>query len=1809
MKRHLYLFATLLVFAACSKGPTNGEVELVNRNFSEEAPIQGNLVFTFNQPMVSDTLLGKWEEEKYLTFSPDIPGRYSWRAVDELVFSPFELLNPATDYQLSLTNTLTKHNKSLKLVGEKSFSFHTPDLQLQSTNVYWAPLPQGRDAYAVHLDLSFNYPVEASEVAKQVEVIADGKKQKVEPSKSESGTMVRLMLPDLPKADKAIELAVNLKEGLTVMGGNRPSKSQEESMSLASPFVLTIGDVLAQHDGAQGTLTVATSQEVKAQDIKRFISFSPPVKFEVESNSQNLVIRSSDFNVRQKYAINIKKNLRGVLGGSLKKTFAQDVSFGELRPSLKFTDRKSVYLTSAGNRNLEVEIVNVSKVDVKLIKIYENNILNFLDGGGGYYYDDYYEDDYYYDEYSYNGGNYNYYRADQLGDAIHEEEINTANLPLRGNKRVLKLDFEDRLKDYPGMYVMRISATKPHYMNAAKVVCISDIGLITKVGKKQLTIFANSIKTAQPLSGVKLKLIGKNNQEVSQLTTDGNGVATFTMPADFKDGFNVSMITATNGNDFTYLPFSQTRVGTSRFEIGGSRANSAEMEAFLYGERDIYRPGETLHMAGIVRNREWGVPANIPVVYKLIAPNGQAVSTIRKQLDRNGAYTADISLPVSAMTGRYTGQLWTTNDVLLNSQNISIEEFVPDRIKVKVDVDRKEAKAGQNIAVSAQAQNFFGPPAANRNYEVEMTLRRQGFYAKKYAGYNFHIHGLNNNFSKVMRTGKTDAEGKLNESFEISSQYANTGKMAADFFVTVFDETGRPVNRRIGSTIYTQDVFFGLRQEQYYVRTGNKARINVIAVDKEGKALNGQKARIRFIKHEYKTVLARSGSYFRYRSEKQEIVLEDKVVTLNGENYAFEYTPELTGRYELRVSSERSNQYVRNSFWSYGYGSSSYSSFQVNNEGKIDIELDKESYKVGEKANVLLKTPFAGKVLVTLESDQVQKHFYVDTDKRSASFSLDLTSEEVPNIYVSATLIKPHDVSDIPLTVAHGFAPIMVENPSTVLPVSITAPEESRSRKKQTISIKTSPSTPVSIAVVDEGILQLTGYKTPDPHKFFYRKRALEVESYNVYPYLFPEIAMGSGRPGGGDGADMAKRVNPLVNNRVKLASFWSGMLMSDGSGNVTFDIDVPQFSGSLRVMAVAYKNDGFASSETNIRVADPVVISAGLPRVFSPGDTVTVPVTISNTTQSNTSVSADVSVEGPIRILGSQSQKASINANSEKQMTYTVAVDRMIGQAKVAVKVDANGESFLNETEITVRPASPLQQRTGAGQVAGGKSATVNMEMDDFFAPSVDAKLVVSRSPLAQYTKDLSYLIRYPYGCVEQTTSAAFPQLYYNDLARAIHKQNGDNPNPNHHIKKAIQRLQLMQLSNGGLTYWPQRGREHWWGSVYAAHFLTEAKRLGYDVPQSMLDKLYRRLENRLKDVQPRWYYFNGSQKRQISPREVPYSLYVLALAGKPQRSTMNYYKAHLDKLSLDGRYLLAASYALSGDKNRYKDLVPVRFDGEKAEPMLDGSFASYARDEAIALYSLLEIDPNNSQVGVMAKHVQDRLLRGRRYWNTQERAFSFLALGKIAQQAAKSTATATVKFDGKVIGNYDGGDALTLTTDQPGSKRFTIETKGEGNLFYFWETEGISRSGSYKEEDSYIMVRKEFYTRDGGLITNNQVRQNDLVVVRISLKSLTNSNVANVAISDILPAGFEIENPRLTQLPASLNWIKNRSYPEYLDVRDDRLNMFVAANGSTRYYYYLVRAVSAGNFQMGPVGAEAMYSAEYHSYNGGGVMKVLSN
>jgi len=1817
MQRHRFYPYSLicLAFLLAGCGHLSSELSVVGRNFSDEVQQTQNLTFTLNKNVAPESRLNEWDSTQYVRFIPAVPGKFKWTAPNELVFSPAVAFDPATNYRAELTDVLLKPTPQKDLtVNNDPIEFHTPYLQLSGTERWWAKSRETGKPVA-KLRLNFNYPVSAGEVSGKATVTTEDKPiaTQTSPTGDTAPADVLLTLANAPNTTNEQPLTLKIDKGIKVPKTSYVSKEPiEETTTLPAQNTVEIADVQTRFDGNQGVVRVITTQELQSGQLSQYYSIQPEVQTTAELTENGFVIRGN-FTETDTYVLTLTDQIRGTLGAKLAEPVTRDLFFGKMPASIAFANPKAVYLSEKGARNVGLNIVNVPVVQVKIAKLYENNLLNYFRNNR-------------YEQYRENAdGNYGpdgtySYNADaeeNLSRVLVNKTVETVNLPKVRGVSALNIALPDVQNEFRGIYLVTVGSKDEAYLESSQLVSVSDIGLIAHQTENEVVVWANSIKTAEPLQNVEITLVSSNNQSIYTLTTDGSGMARFDKITEKAPGFTVALITAriddktVRNSDFNFLFLPDTEVETSRFAVEGKRDNPTGFDAFVYGDRDIYRPGETIHFNTVIRSQDWKPASEIPIIIRLLAPNGREVRSFRKTTNRQGAVDTDILLDPAAVTGTYTIEVQNANAVLLTSQSVSVEEFVPDRIKVDVFTDRTDYQTGQTITLTATATNLFGPPATDRSYETELRLSRKVFSPKGFEQYSFDMPNTTT-FPKDVRQGKTNANGQFTERFPVPASYQDIGMLEGKLFVTVFDENGRPINRLRKFAVQTQPTFFGVRLPDSYVTTNTPVPVELVAVQGNGAVQSSATALVEVVRFDYQTVIEKEESgQVKYTTKKREKPVYTNTLTFKSGKSNFRYVPTVSGEYEIRVRRAAGANYTATNFYAYSYGSTTASSFAVSQEGEVLMTPDKATYSVGETAKILFKTPFEGKLLVTVERNNVREQIWLTTKDKSVEWSFPVKAEHLPNVYITATLIRPIDGLNLPLTVAHGFASITVQDNDTKLPVQITAATESRSKRKQIIKIKTARNAQVTVAVVDEGILSLKNFQTPDPHGFFYQKRALEVSSHDLYALLYPELSFKSTSSVGGDGYDLERRVNPLANGRVKLVALWSGILETGLNGEAEFTVDVPPFSGNLRIMAVAYKDNAFGSSSANMNVADPIVISTGLPRFLSPGDQITMPVTLSNTTKKPATVTARLSLTGPLTADSLTTQTLTIAPGKESRVLFSVSAKQAIGVGAVTITARGLNETFTEKTDITVRPAASLQKTVVSGAVAGGKTQTLNLAMG-FLPGTAQASMTLSRSPVAQYGRELSFLLGYPYGCMEQTISKAFPQLYFADLTRQMNantyfvRTGESDMNPATNVRQAVQKVTALQAANGGFSMWPgQVGTDiDPFVSAYALHFLTEAQEAGYEVPLTATSKAIdylTNLTNQPMSENVAVYDEAGSRiVQKMASRTGIYALYALSVAGKPNRSAMNYYKQNVATLTTDSRYLLASAFYRVGDTRSYAALLPKRYVDNTIGRETGGSYASPLRNLALVLDALVDTDRANLQIPALARQLSGALKRAQ-YVNTQEAAFGFLALGKLARQTAGNTATATVSVGGKSIGAMT--DTYLNLMRVPTGKPLVLSAKGSGNVYYFAQSSGIPTSGQMAEGDNGLRVRREYLDRDGNPMETMQ--QNDLVVVRVTLESTSGLEVENVVVTDLLPAGLEVENPRLTEQP-DMAWLKSPDKPDHFDLRDDRINFFTTATDRTRTFYYLARAVTKGRFILGPVSADAMYNGEYRSYNGAGTVTI---
>ncbi len=1791
MIRKVTLFAfILLTLFSCSK---KERVEMQLANAAKEIQLKQNLEFELNDDVFPDTLLQKWLRGSFLKIEPAVEGRYKFIRANAFVFSPDKGFHPSTEYTVSL--------KSLPVVEGVAINFkeqkiHTPLFKVDNLNVSYISNEDGE--LLVKGEVDFNYDLSPSKLKQYMTIEIDGKKCSYTLEGQSINNKVYFVIKDFEhETNVNVDVVLTIEKAFSCEGAKTALDDDVvfESVLIGKKRFM-VSKIYTDYENYKAVIQVVTTQSVRQDDfaLKKHLSIDPPVKFNLTKSFNGFKL-SGDFESGKTYKVRIRKGLLGALGSKLDEDFIKNVRFGTEEPYLNIVENKAYYLSSAGEKRFAVELINVKEVEVEVFKIFENNIYQYFKNGKRWNYK--YVNNTYHESYEYPFD-------EQLGRPIFKKKVHSSNLDGVGRLKYISLNFDEIAwgDKHKGFYVVRVSDAERSWLQEVKLISLSDIGLISKVGKDNIYVFANSVKDASPIQGVNVDFVSTNNQKIFSAVTDQNGLVVFENYKKKFPEFTTGMVLARLQDDFNFLLFNKTGVETSKYDVGGKFLNALNYDVFVYGDRNLYRPGDSVFVNVLVRNKQWQTVDQMPVKVKFVTPSGKDFRKFNKALNKQGAAEFAVQIPSEAMTGPYSVDVYSGNDILLKSYTFLVEEFMPDRIKVVANVGSDRYEPGMDAQVQVNAMNLYGTPAADRNVEFELQVHRSTpDFSKKYADYSFTLTHKNfQQLSSGFKKATTDDEGNASASFEIDNHH-NIGLLEGTIYTTVFDETGRSVARANNFEILTQSKFFGIKDFDYYVNTKKKLSIPLVAVNREGELLNKAIANVKIVHYHWETVLEKYGNGYKYRSQKREDNVFEEEVLISKKETKIDFHPNVSGRYEIRVGIPGSSSYVARSFYAYGWGDTDFSSFEVDREGEVLISFDKEKYNVGDRAKLIFKAPFEGKLLVTVEKDNVEQYYYLDTDKKSAYLELPINEGFLPNVFVSATLFRAMDGSGIPLTVAHGYQGVKVEDQDRKIGLDIVADEKSRSRKTQKVKVKTRPGAALTIAVVDEGVLQVSNYESPDPYDYFYKERGLNVSTYDMYEYLMPELILASSSAAGGVGFSRS-RVNPMTNNRVKLLAYWSGQMTADRKGNCEFEFAIPKFSGALRIMAVAYDNNKFGMAEAAMKVVDPLVISTALPRFASPDDQVDMNVSLSNTTGGDSEVLVKVSVNGEAELVGDKEQRALIEAGKEVNLQFPVKMSNEAGHCEVNVEAEFDDEIFEDETKLTIRPAAALIKYGGSGSVKAGNTNTLKTNFD-LLESTVSSIVTFSQNPLVKYTDQLQKLVRYPHGCLEQKISKVFPQLklrtYFMETPLPLVQNN-----PDFNVQQAVYSIQNQQLHTGAFSYWAGDYTAHPWVSVYATHFLIEAEKAGFDVNRSVIKKAidYIRFMAKEKRLQKYIYRVNGKDvEKERAAKENLYAQFVLSLYGKPDNSIMNYYKAHQELLTVDSKYLLGAAYALVGDSKAATELTPSHFVSEHPKRSWSGTFSSPLRDRALSFYVTMLSQPDHLVIPELYATL-DKRFSSDAWMSTQEQVYFFMALAEMNRSAGEA-ATGKLIVDGEeVLSSADAGKSYTECVF---NKNAQIKAEGEGQVFYYYGMEGISSTNKSKSEDVNLKVRKRFFTRDGSEIKKDTFQQNDLVVVALTVQSTADVNVENVVLTDMLPACFEIENPRIAKTK-EYDWMHVSGSYQFMDIRDDRINYYLTATKDVQTYYYMVRVVSRGEYNMGAVSADAMYDNNFRSYFGGGKVIV---
>lgn len=1550
---------------------------------------------------------------------------------------------------------------------------------------------------------------------------------------------------------------------------------------------------------------------VDPNSAKDHIFVSPSIAFTMARAYRGLSL-SGDFKPGVSYKIHFKSDLLSQNGHVLKESIERTIHVPDYEPSISFEGQGN-YLKRKGSQSLSIKTVNIGRVRITVQKIYENNLAHVIPRLGAQRnncpHDECWGEEGYY------GDSSHYYSNDlsTMGPTLFTGEVpidSTKNKPVISSIPFSQID-SGRLN---GVYRVRISDKQRGWIYGERWMLATDLGLTLKSGSKEHRVQVVSLKTKKPLAGVTVKFVSRTNNIYGTRITNENGVAKININPNLKKD-RIGLITALRGRDFSYLSVASNEVSTTDFDVQGVASTGNAYQAYLYFDRGLFRPGDKVNLTSIVRTEKLESPPKFPVRLEIRDPKWRLFKTLRSSTEKDGAFSVSVPIPSDALTGNYSVRVLSPDGQMIGRSQFKVEDFMPDRIKVDVKAKTPSASLDSSLSFDVQSAYLFGAPASKLRVESRCKFSETRISSKQYKNFPIAIDARDDrspsiNFNQRISEALLNEKGEITQSCDFKSSTKPRRPVRATLYATVSENGGRAVTGKGSSVLHAHDVYVGIRQnsKENYMKVKNDAKLQLLAIDRQGETKPGVKLAVEIFRVEWRSILKLVNGRYRYVSESTSKSISKQEVTSQDSATGFKFIPKQYGRYRVDVRAVEGGAKSSISFWVSGYGEGA---FEMSNPDQVSVTLDKGRYEIGESAKVMIRAPFTGTLFLSVERDSVIWSQTIKLDGNMGTFDIPIKAEMLPNAYVVAQLLRGSESTEkmAPMR-AFGVVPIFLESTKHRLKLKVKAPEEIRPNQTLDVLVKVEGAkgkSRITLAAVDEGILRINNHKSPDPLKFFSRKRRLGVRTYDLYDLVLPDIeglATGVQKASGGDDAPRKKHLNPMSVKRVKPVALWSGLVQTNKEGWGRVKFKVPQFNGQLRLMAVAFKGSKFGSSSEKVTVKDPIILTPTLPRFVAPLDSVNVPVEVFNGTSEEANITVTLKTKGKLLPMGEASKLVTLAPKATGTVNFQLKSDEIVGKAEVEVSAQSQYHKTKWSADLPIRAPRTVTTEGKTFAVKGGKTAKWQLP-GGYYPGTYKAKITVSGLPVGQFGSSLQYLLKYPHGCLEQTTSRAFPLLYLSELSgksknRWISKDEVDG-----YVNHGINRLMTMLLGQRGFSYWPGGQWGYSWSSIYATHFLVEAKKAGYEVPSDSMEYALGHLRQIGRSQRMSTY-----RNRSISHRSQAYALYVLALAKTPLQSEtqnlINTLKAQ-KKPDSEAWALVHGALLMSGERAQARSFLKKDVAIEAGSSR--SGFGSSIRTLALTLSVLSDVAPSHRSIPGLVKQLSKSAKFGR-WGTTQENAYALMSLGKVSKQFAEGDFWGVVKVDGKEVKNFSYKKPMSLSNASSEwiGKEVSIEVSGAGTAFVGVEVQGIKAS-PLEENSNGLSVRRSYFTLSGEPITGNRVRQGEVVITKIELENQTIGRVENIAIVDLLPAGLEIENPRLSD-QAIQPWMKkDRSHAEHMDIRDDRLILFASLNSKAKQaYYYAARAVSKGEFVLPHVHAEAMYDPLTVSYTGSGRFSVLS-
>ncbi|MCR5645172.1 MAG: hypothetical protein K6F96_02105 [Bacteroidales bacterium] len=1570
-------------------------------------------------------------------------------------------------------------------------------------------------------------------------------------------------------------------------------------------------------DKANGIATLFFTQPLKQRNIDGFLSIQPNMGYRTEIVDNKLVIffdKSSVYSYQlDDITLTVGSGIKDKEGNSLRKEEVLNLDLTDLSPKVRWTE-KGVIVPEVSDATIYFDAICLNSVVLRIVKVYDNNILSFyqnndLDDTWGIR----------------NAGRLekkvrialanptpNEWRSFpiQLSDYVDVKSGDMYQLILDfgpadyafATDESKKLTLEDdnlearywdgqagdfKHHDYDGDWDDPLSTSYYNWVETKKNVIITDLAVTAKMGcDDMIDVFVFQISDTKPVSGAQVEAYNYQRQLISSGRTDSKGHVQLTCenrPAFVvaKNGKGGQSIIKTNdGESLSY----------SKFNTGGESIEKG-VSAFAYTNRGVWRPGDELQLNLMVCDVNGALPADYPVVMEVYDAYNSLYARQSNNSPVGGIYTYTVQTSPSDETGLWRASFKVGNSII--NKSLRVETVKPNRLEIKFNTPEViSLRNPSNVLLNSKWLN--GLTASGLKAEIDVTVRQGQTSFEQFPTYTF-VNESEEFYPDEMSlfSGPLDGQGNAMVGFQpLSDLYADQ-MINATFTTKVFEQGGdfsvasssaklSPCQRYVGVELPKTESKYG---SYYFTNRTWKFPVAVVKetgdLDKNSVALDYQVYKIDNYwwwssEEAYTLQKYVNGSYKRPE-------MNGALTCVNGKAELNINVPDDKWGLYLLVITDRQggNTFAKVIRFDWDYATIHSTG---NSEGPVQLAMSstQDAYNVGENIIVTFPANEQAKALVTVEAnDHVLQSMVLDKLGTEGKVEIKATEEMIPNVYVYVSLLQPHDAAnDMPLRM-YGVIPVKVENKKLHLQPVLTLPETSNTNKKVAVKVKeeNGKAMTYTLAVVDEGILGLTNYTTPDPYNYFNAKQALRVRTWDNYDYVIDAFSgeLGTVYAIGGDGF-----INQEItlDKRFKAFAVTYGPFELKAKGENTLEFDVPQCSGALRFMVVA-KGEGksFGATEKQMKVVDPITLYPSAPRVTAPGDEMNLKVQVLAPNMKGKNLNVKVNNKN-LNPIGEMPGSVKVDENGEAMVVMKVKVPETLGNATMDVTVSDGSFEAQTVTEIPIRMPYAEKRKTYTLEIAPNATETLDFDVKGLKGTQEGNITIASLIPVDFYSR-LNYLSTYPYGCLEQVVSAAFPQLYFNYF---IQQSEEDEAKTRAAIEAGIASIKSYQKADFSLTNWVGGNYTDPWTEIYAMHFLAEAKKQGFDVPAYLFDGVV----NHQAEIARAWGYnpdFKAGETIQA------YRLFVLALAGSPEMGALNRFKELKMNYSLSS-VLVAATYAQVGKKNMVQQFWPAAQEGQAMSDYIS-SFGSTTRDLAFLTYSEMLCSKDDA---LIQGHVNDlcEILNSGRWLDTQSTAFALFTLGKYAEKVGttNSPISATVKVNGdeRTLSSNRGSMGYAITP-KIGANKVEVTNKADQKLTAKVYTKTAVAEYETQENGNFIKMSVNYFDKNGAALNPASLPMGTDFSVTITVENPSQYRVTELALSYYLASGWEIINDRLTGTGSENNGAK------HFDIRDDRAYFFFDLSAKQKKSFKLkLNATYEGSYMLPAVRCEDMYNNEIY-------------